>query len=64
MGDKVKVKLCNGEIVRFGNTKKIETDINYSIYVITSKFGTETHIRSNSILYISFDKNIVELEIY
>ncbi len=63
MYSKVKVKLYNGDIITFENTIKIETDINYSMYILTSKYGVETHIKSSSILYISFDKKTVELEI-
>lgn len=63
MYSKVKVKLYNGETITFENTIKIETDINYSMYILTSKHGVETHIKNSSILYISFDKESVELEI-
>lgn len=62
-GNEVHVAFLSGRSVTYSDVKKVDTDIDYSMYQITDKYNCQSFIDSKVIEYIEFGGD-VEIEEY
>ena len=59
----VKVTFNDNKVKTFRNVKKVDTDINYSMYQLVHRDNGETYLFKNDIQSIYFGKN-VKVEVF
>lgn len=57
------IKFLSGRSCKYRNVKKVDTDIEYSMYQLTDVNGMQVFIKSEVIEYIEFG-NAVEIEVF
>ena len=61
-GDEVHVSFLSGRSITYSDVRKVNTDINYSMYQITDKWNCKSFIDSKVIEHIEFGREVEIVE--
>lgn len=61
-GNEVHIAFLSGRSVTYSDVKKVDTDINYSMYQITDKYNRQSFIDSKVIEFIEFSGDVEIIE--
>ncbi|TDM23786.1 hypothetical protein [Macrococcoides canis] len=61
-GDEVHVSFLSGRSITYSDVRKVDTDIDYSMYQITDKWNRQSFIDSKVIERIEFGREVYIVE--